>query len=569
MPRVAEPVVIGARGPAARQGLLRSGMVMTAGTAVSRLLGFVRLAVLASLVLGVANAAADAFALANAVPASLYLLVAGGVLNAVLVPQVVRASQRADGGAEYLDRLVTTAVLVLLAVTALATVAAPLLVTLATSATTLTGEGGALTGDDRALAVAFAYWCLPQVFFYGLYALLGQVLNARGSFGPYMWAPVVNNLVAIAGLLVFTGIVGDRAGGDVTTGDWTSGQVALLAGSATAGVAAQALVLLVPLRAAGVRLRPRLGLRGMGLRSAGRVAGWTLAALVVGQLAYYTMAGAAFSATAGVDRDAEPTAGLAVWGYAYLVFMLPHSLVAVSVVTALFTPMSAAAAAGQPAEVRRHVSTGLRTIGVASVVATAGLLVLAVPVSVLLTGSAARGGTVAPVLSAMALALVPFSAQYLLQRAHYAYEDARTPFLLACLSAAVWAAGTLVSSAVLESRDVLAGSALAMAVGIALSALTGAVVLRRRLGGLDGRRVLRTHVRLLVAGAVAYGLGLVVARATGAVGVDTRLEALVAAVACGSVVLGAYLLLLRVLRVEEVAPLLRRLPRRRGAAGRG
>ncbi len=528
--------------------LLRAGSVMAAGTALSRVLGFARAAVLASVVVGSLGPVADAFALANTVPNNIYLLVAGGVLNAVLVPQVVRASARPDGGADYLDRLVTTAVLGLAAVAALVTLAAPLVVSL---------SANEAEGDQRALILAFAYWCLPQVFFYGLYTLLGQVLNARGSFGPYTWAPVVNNVVGLAGLAVFVAVVGDRSSGAVPPGAWTPGEVALLAGSATLGVAAQALVLLLALRRAGIRLRPRLGVRGMGLASAGRVAGWTFAALVVGQVGWFTMSNVAVAATRAAGD--EPVPGLATWGLAYLVFMLPHSLVAVSVVTALFTAMSAAAAAGDRAGVRRSLSTGLRTVGVASVLATTGVLVLATPVGVLITGRGPEGVAVGRVLTALVLGLTAFSAQYLLQRTFYAEEDARTPFLLQCLSVGLWVAGTAGSLLLLEPRDVLVGSAASLSAGTTASALVALVLLRRRLGGVDGRRVLRTHVRLALAGLVAGGAGLGVVRLLGAE-VAGPADALLLLAAGGTAVVVAYVLVLRLLRVEEVAPLLARVP---------
>ncbi|MFZ5868953.1 MAG: murein biosynthesis integral membrane protein MurJ, partial [Actinomycetota bacterium] len=216
------------------RGLLRSSAVMAAGTATSRVLGFLRAAVLAWAI-GVNAPAADAFALANTVPNNLYMLIAGGVLNAVLVPQIVRASRRADGGQEYLDRLLSVSLAILVTLTVALTVGAPLVVTL---------YANDFDGDLLALTVAFALWCLPQVFFYGLYTLLGQVLNARGSFGPYMWAPVVNNVVAIAGLLTFAALFGSGAAAH-PVGSWTPAKIAVLAGTATLGVATQALVLLV------------------------------------------------------------------------------------------------------------------------------------------------------------------------------------------------------------------------------------------------------------------------------------------------------------------------------------
>ncbi|TKW71093.1 MAG: murein biosynthesis integral membrane protein MurJ, partial [Bradyrhizobium icense] len=192
---------------------------MAAGTGVSRLLGFLRAVVLA-LALGATASAADAFSTANTVPNNLYLLIAGGVLNAVLVPQVVRAAKRPDGGEDYVNRVVTAAVVAFALVSVVLVAAAPLVVS---------AFANDFSGPLRSLTIAFALWCLPQVFFYALYTLLGQLLNARGSFGPYMWAPVVNNVVALAGLGVFVAVFGTAGGpaGPVPPQDWSPGRIAL------------------------------------------------------------------------------------------------------------------------------------------------------------------------------------------------------------------------------------------------------------------------------------------------------------------------------------------------------
>lgn len=540
--------------------LARATSVMAAGTAVSRLLGFVRAAGLVAVV-GASVSAADAFDLANSAPNAIHAVVAGGVLNAVLVPQVVRAIARDTSGrqgGDYVDRLVTAAVLVMGTLTVLVAVGAPLVVTFYGSS--------ALTGPQRTLTLAFAYWCLPQVFFYGVYTLLGQILNARGSFGPYMWAPAVNNVVALAGIAVFLAVYGGSASGgpgDPAVGSglrWTGGQVALLAGTATLGVVVQAVVLLVPIRRLGLRLRPRLGLRGMGLRSAGVVAGWTFAAVVVGQVGYWAVARVATGARMETVAGSVGTPGIFAWSIAFLVFMVPHSLVAVSVVTALFTSLSTSAAAGRTREVVAAVSSGLRTVGVVSVLGTVGMVVLSVPLLVLVTDRPLQSVAIAPVLVALGAGLVPFSAFYLLQRVFYSYEDARTPFVLQCVSVGVWLVGLSVSAAVLEPAQRMTGVAASMSVGVAVAAVLGLVLVRRRLGSVDGRAVLRTHVRLVLAGAVAAGAGVVVAGLLDGDQVGGRVAAAVVLVLAGGAITAVYVLCLLVLRVEELQPLRARLP---------
>lgn len=538
--------------------LFRSSAVMASGTAASRVLGFVRAAVLAWAI-GVNASAANAFTFANTVPNNLYMLIAGGVLNAVLVPQIVRAAKRPDGGQDYLDRLLTLSLCILLTISVALVAGAPLVIGLYTRE---------LSPDLLALTVAFAFWCLPQVFFYGLYTLLGQVLNAKGSFGPYMWAPLVNNVVGIAGLLAFVALFGSGAENH-PVGSWTPTKIAVLAGTATLGVAVQALVLVVPLRRAGYRFRPRVGWRGMGLGSVRRVAGWTFAAVLVGQLGYLVVAQVASVAAARTDGTAleRATPSITAYGLAFLLFMLPHSLVAVSVVTALFTRMSRAAAQDDLAAVRGDVSTGLRVLGVASVLATAGLVVLAGPAGRLITsGPDVEAQAIGRVAAAMVLGLGGFSASYLLQRAFYAFEDARTPFVVQSVVVAVWTVGNLLSLTLLPPQQMVVGVALAGSVGHVAGAVTAALLLRRRLGGIDGRAVVRTYTRLLVAGGVAALAGAGVSVATSGLTWSGKAGALVTCVAAGGVITVVYLVGLRLLRVRELDELLRRVPVARRAA---
>ena len=332
---------IGAEGAAptpSPQRLGRGAGSMAAGTAVSRVLGMVRGSVLAAAI-GLVAQTADAFNVANWLPNTLYMLIAGGLLNAVLVPQVVRA-YRLGRGQAYVDRLLTLSIALLAGATVLLTAAAPLIIRIAASSQA--GNPAFIP-----LATAFAFWCIPQVFFYGLYTLLGQILNARGSFGPYMWAPVVNNLVSIAGFGVFIAVFGrfTRDGPLADPAAWGAGPIALLGGVATLGIIAQALVLIVPLHRSGFRYRPRWDFRGAGLGTAGRVAGWTFGALLVGQLGILAVSRVG-SAAGQVLVDGEHVAGYTAYTYAFVIFMLPHSLVTVSLLTSMFTRLSGHAAVG-------------------------------------------------------------------------------------------------------------------------------------------------------------------------------------------------------------------------------
>jgi putative peptidoglycan lipid II flippase len=520
---------------------------MASGTAASRVLGVLNTATL-GWAIGIVGSSADAFSVANKLPNTLYLLIAGGVLNAVLVPQVVRAYRRPDGQV-YVDKLLTVGITLLAGLTVVLTAAAPLFVRLYSD-----------FPDPRVtdLATSLALWCVPQIFFYGLYSLLGQVLNARGSFGPYMWAPVVNNIVFIAGLWLFVQIYGpyDEA---ASIADWSAGRIALLGGAATLGILVQALVLIIPLHRSGFRYRPRWGIRGSGLGSAGRVASWTFAGLLVGQVGVWAVSVVASSA--GGDL-----AGNAVYDRAFLIFMLPHSLVTVSLATALFTRLSGRAAAHDTAGVRADLSLGLRTVGVFTVLATVGISVLGVPLGRLLFPTAGTGAIDALGMSIIALmiGLVPFGIWSLCQRVYYAYEDAKSMFPVQVVMAVVVVAGTLLGRVLLDPAWWVVAACASMALSYWVGAVIALVSVGRRLHGVDGPRVLRLHVRAVVAGLVAgaAGIGVRVLMGTPETFGSAALLCVVATIAMCLVYVGG----LAALRVREldamVAPVLRRLRRR-------
>ncbi|MEJ1230835.1 MAG: lipid II flippase MurJ [Galbitalea sp.] len=266
-------------------GFGRASILLSAGTLVSRALGFVSVVVLSGTI-GTESAASNTFTIANQLPNNIYAIIAGGLLSAILVPRIVRARLDDDGGEKFINRVITLGVVLFLLITAIATLCGPLLVHLYGAQQTA-GTSRGLSPSDIALATAFAYWCLPQIFFYALYSLLGEVLNARNIFGPFSWAPAINNVVVILGLLAFNLLFGTVYGNPHLRDSsfWTPGMIALLAGTATLGIAGQGLFLLLFWRKVGIRFRPEFRWRGVGLGSVGRAAGWTFAMILITQLA--------------------------------------------------------------------------------------------------------------------------------------------------------------------------------------------------------------------------------------------------------------------------------------------
>ncbi|MFN8080165.1 MAG: murein biosynthesis integral membrane protein MurJ [Kineosporiaceae bacterium] len=527
------------------RSMMRSSALMSAGTLVSRILGWVRASVLSAAIGGALSG--SVFATANTLPNNVFILIGGGALNAILVPQIVRAAKQSDdGGTEYIDRLLTLATLILGAATVLATAAAPLLIRL------YSDNWDRPTLD---LGTAMAVWCLPQIFFYGLYTLYGQVLNARGSFGPYMWAPVVNNIVAIAGMVVFIALAGS---GERPVTGWSAADVALLAGTATLGVVANALVLVPVMRRAGYVWRPRWGWRGIGLRNAGTIALWTFAGVALAQLGFLVISRVVNAAGTAAQRDGIP-AGRAVFDFAFMIFMMPHSLVAVSVVTAVFTRLSARAAEGDLDAVRADLSLALRTVSVATMFATAIFIALGPLITAGMFPGTNRVTTdqYALVATAMLLGIVPFSAQFLFQRVSYAFEDARTPFWIGTLGTLLSTVGALLVPTVLAPRDVAAGIGAVMAATYLITTIIWFPVLRRRLGSVDGPRILSTHLRLLLAAASAIGIGILVREGAQVVLGERGVLGVYGVLGSATVVMSiTYLLALRALRVDELDTLL-------------
>ena len=540
-------------------GIARASALLASGTLVSRILGFISGVVLAQ-TLGSYGTGANTFALANQLPNNIYAIIAGGLLSAVFVPAIVRASLHDDGGQRFVNRLVTLGIVVFVVAAVIATLAAPVLVNLYAQS----GERG-FSDDDLALAVAFAYWCLPQVLFYALYSLLGEVLNARGIFGPFTWAPALNNVVAIAGLVTFSLLFGTDAGrGPADT--WTPSMVALLAGSATLGVTIQAFVLCFFWRKAGLRYRPDFRWRGVGLGAAGKAAAWTFGMILVTQLAGIVQTNVA-SIAAGPDSD-DPS--LAVLRYTWLIFMLPHSIAAVSIATAYFTRMSTHARDGQLDEVRTDLRTSLLTIGLIMVFASVGLIVLAFPFSALFVNNGFDGiAGMAPVLIAFLIGLVPFSMLHVLRRTFYALEDTRTPFFVTVFQSALFVGGALLVSLLPVSRIALGIAAVTTVAGVAQT-LLAAVLIRRRLGGFGGRLLAVRHLVFFGAAIAAAAIGAAVVWLLGGYtdggwALSSPVFAALTMAVAGAIMAGFYVAGLLLVRNPEalafVAPVARRLRR--------
>ena len=543
----------------------RNSAVMAAGTVVSRITGIGRdIAMTAALGFYLVS---DAYSLGNSLPTMIYILVIGGALNAVFIPQLVRRMKDdADDGKAYADRLLTITATALLVLSVAAVAAAPWIVDLYTPADYPQAEYD--------LAVAFARLFLPQIFFYGLYTMLSQVLNARGHFAAPMFAPIANNIIAIATFTIFLVIAGTSAAAD---GELSTDQVLLLGIGTTLGVIVQAVLLLPVLLRSGYVWTPRFDWRDSGLGKAAKLATWTVALVLVNQITYLFFT--RFAAQANVNASASDmvAAGITTYQKAHLVFMLPHSVITISLVTALLPSLSRVAHAGLLLDVGRDVARAMRVVSVLIVPIAAVLAVNGAAISILLFGYGAatpeQAAFMGITVTMFMVGLPAFTLFYVLLRGFYALEDTRTPFFVTVAFSAVmlllaYPLFNLMSGGGTQVAALALAYSLAYWAGLAIAWMT----LARRLGTLESGRTVWALVRVLLAGAVSIAVMLVVTATAFAaqapssqVTLEVRLNLLLTVAVVSAAGLAVFVLAawaFRVREVSDVLSLMKRMSRR-------
>ena len=524
--------------------LLRSSAVVGFGTSVSRVTGFARFAAI-TYALGGGTAVAGTYGYASQTPSMLYELLLGGVLTATLVPIFVRHLERDDDTA--ISAVFTVSALVLVGMTVVGVALAPWVVQVFTLR---------LEGPDRAaqqeLATTLLRLFMPMILFFGLIALSSALLNARRRFAAAAITPVLNNVVVIAVFLTLPRL----ADGPITVRSVRDDTpLLLLIGlGTTAGVAAVALALFPVLRQAGSRLRFVPAVRHPAVRSMARLSGWTLGYVVANQIAL-----------SFVLVLANSESGALVYLTAYAFFQLPHGLLAVSLTTTIAPEMASAAGRSDLETLRNRLSLGLRLIAVVVLPAGAAYIGLARPMVVALLErgafSPSDSAIVADTVAAFAVGLVFFSWYLFSLRAFYALPDTRTPFLLNCFENAVNVALAIPLYAWLG----IPGLALSFSAAYLAAAAVTLAVLRRRIGGIDGKALATTLARVAIVGAGVAGVAWLCARSLGWDGTGrAALTTAVGIVACGVVTLAG----LVALRAPELAVLRTLVPGQRVATER-
>jgi putative peptidoglycan lipid II flippase len=516
--------------PGLTQNVVRISGYMAVGTLGSRLTGFMRTLV-QNYALGVALLG-SAYNLSNTLPNVVYNLALGGILTSVIVPLIVNAGKRdSDRGQGYDQRMFTLITIALGGVTVLAMALVVPIVALY--------SGSDITGSTEHLAVIWALFFIPQIFFYGVSSLIAAILNSRGSFAAPMWTPIVNNIVVMAVLGGYVAMAG------VHKQPWTisAGEVQLLGLGTTLGIVAQTVALLPALRRVGFRWHPQFGFRRSEVREIGRMAGWMFGYIGATQVAFFVT----------TKLAGDTTSGISDYNYAWLLFQLPYAVVGISVITALLPRMSAHASERRFGLVRSDFSTGVRLASVIVVPCSLVLAVLGPSLGKLFFWHGATGAAgadyVGVVFAVFCLGLTPYMLFQLQLRVFYSLHDSRTPAIIGLVTMTVNIVTNLIALNSLPKSELVAG----LGAGFGVANLVGTVIAWRilsvRLRGLDGWRIGRSLVRMHAATLPAALIAVVVGMLSS--------SAIITVFIGGGLALLLYLLFARALRIDELSNLSR------------
>ena len=522
---------------------------MAAGTLASRITGVFRdIALVAAIGTGIFS---DTYSVANSIPNIIYILIAGGAINAVFIPALVRHMEDdADQGKQFTDQLLTLVGLVLIGIVLVTVLVAGLIVHL--YATKL------WTPEEFDVATMFARWCLPQIFFYGLYTLASQVLNSRNSFSLPMYAPILNNIIVIATAALFVSTMS----GIPTAGSVTVAQINLLGFGTTLGVMAQALILIPALAKSGYRFKPNFQFRNVGNGKVGNLAKWTIGFVLVNQITFLLVSN--LTTLANVLVAGEPAAiavGFTSYQKGQLMMMLPHSIITVSIITALLPRLSRQAHDKDLSAFGGELSTSLRLVSALIIPSAVFLLATGPWLGSLLYGygasTTAQGAALGAVASMFAIGLPAFSLFYVLLRSYYAQENTKTPFMINLGFNALHIVIGFTLFSLLPNGLQVAG----LALGYSISYVITCAITWRRVGNRVPEIRKSGHVRLMVrvsaASVVAALLSYFLVRVTITNQPDLSTLRVAAAIGVFTVLFSlAYVGLAKVLRISEISAVL-------------
>ena len=523
--------------------LIRSSSFMGLGTIISRATGLIRnLLLVAALGTGLLG---DAFNVANTTPNIIYNLLIGGALSAVFVPLIVQSFRQEDGGSAYISRLLSLIASALLFITIAAMLLAPLLISL---------YAPTFSGRSRDVTLAFALYCLPQILFYGLYGILGQIANAKEKFGPMMWAPIANNLLVIALFSYFISVTDE-----ISLETISDSQIALLGLGSTVGIALQALILIPTLKKSGLKLSFRRDWRGVGLDKAMRLASWAFIFVLISQIGFLiTVNLATRAAVLAQEQGIDYGVGYTPYANAYLVMLLPHSIVTISIVTALLPGLSKLAFDKKLSEVRDQLSKALRLTAILTIPASLFFFFFAEEIAnaIFFGISEQSAGYIGRVLAAMSLGLIPLSINLVLIRGLNAFENTKYQVIsnlvinLVALTISTWAFLNL------DVVDITVGLGAALAISYWVGIVCTYYLLRRYSGPLNITSLLLFHSKIALIALISC---LAISSLLSRLDLEGNLFSLLIVLLS---TFALYLAIGRVLKVSEISQVLKVLLRR-------
>ncbi|WP_370914926.1 MULTISPECIES: murein biosynthesis integral membrane protein MurJ [unclassified Corynebacterium] len=476
--------------------VVRSTGSMAIATLISRITGFLRNAAIGATM---GTAVGSAFNTANTLPNLITEIVLGAVLTSLVVPVLVRAEKEdPDNGAAFIRRLFTLSVTLLTVVTVLSVGTAGLLATL-----TLGRDGEV----NLSQASAFAYLLLPQIFFYGVFSLFMAVLNTKGVFKPGAWAPVANNVVVLVVLALYWMLPGGLTPDQQVS--LTDPHVLLLGLGTTFGVVIQALIMVKPLRDAGIDLRPLWGIDDR-LKQFGGMAMAIIVYVAISQAGYIIV-----TRIASASSDSAPL----IYQQAWLLLQVPYGIIGVTLLTAIMPRLSRNAADGDDAAVVRDLTLATKLTFVAMIPVIVFFTAFGTQIANALFAYGLFSRNSADILgwtlSFSAFTLLPYALVLLHLRVFYAREQAWTPtFIIAGITGTKVLLSLLAPLVATSPSRVVILLGAANGFGFAAGAVIGAFLLHRKLGSLNGLSILRSSLWALgssiIGAAVALALDMAI-----------------------------------------------------------
>jgi putative peptidoglycan lipid II flippase len=462
--------------------IAKGATVVGGATLLSRIFGFLRDMIVAQL-FG-AGAATDAFFVAFRIPNLLRRLVGEGSLTVSFIPvySAYLKQKSKEESAEFLNASFTVLVFFLLLLSLLGTLFSPWIVK-------VMAYGFSQEPEKFRLTVFLTRVMFPYIFFIGLVAWAMGVLNTLRHFTGPALAPVLLNLSIIACTLGSYGLFAEP--------------ILSVAIGVLLGGAAQFLFQIPFLRRRGIGLKFRFDLSHPGVRRIGALMAFSILGLAVTQLNVIVNTFLA---------STLPEGSVSYLYYADRLLEFPMGIFAISIATAVLPPLSEQAAKGSIDEVKETLSFALRLTFFVILPAMAGLIAMGTPIlNVLFQRGAFTAFSTEMTSQALfyySLGLAAFAGVRIIAPVFYSLQDTRTPVKVAFLSLIANAGlGVFLMSPLKHGGLALATS---LAAGLNFALLV--ILLRRKIGPLGARRILRSSGKNLAAslfmGLTAYGICL-------------------------------------------------------------